>query len=45
VGGLGNAEGSHLDFVAPPGPFTLWLILRDGRGGDAWKPFDVTPAP
>ncbi|HEY6002384.1 MAG TPA: hypothetical protein VIV57_05870 [Anaeromyxobacter sp.] len=45
VGGLGNAEGSHLDFTTPQGTFTLWLILRDGRGGEAWKPFDVTPAP
>jgi hypothetical protein len=45
VGGLGNAEGSHLDFDRPRGAFTLWLILRDGRGGDVWKRFDVAAAP
>jgi hypothetical protein len=42
VGGLGNAEGTHLDFTAPKGTFTLWLILRDGRGGEGWKQFDLT---
>lgn len=36
VGGVGNATGDHLDFDRPPGPFTLWTILRDGRGGDDW---------
>jgi hypothetical protein len=45
VGFVGNAEGSHLDFTAPQGPFTLWLILRDGRGGEGWMHFDVTPKP
>jgi hypothetical protein len=45
VGFVGNAEGSHLDFTPPQAPFTLWLILRDGRGGEGWVPFDVTPAP
>lgn len=45
VGGLGNAEGSHLEFDRPSRPFTLWLILRDGRGGDVWKRFDIGPAP
>jgi hypothetical protein len=45
VGRIGNAEGSHLDFTAPQGAFTLWLILRDGRGGESWKRFDVTPGP
>jgi hypothetical protein len=45
VGFVGNAEGGHLDFTPPRGPFTLWLILRDGRGGEGWARFDLTPAP
>ena len=45
VGGLGNAEGSDLVFVPPPARFTLWLLLRDGRGGVDWKAFEPTPAP
>lgn len=36
AGGVGNATGDHLDFTRPPGAFTLWAILRDGRGGDDW---------
>jgi hypothetical protein len=44
-GGVGNARGDHLDFVRPPGPFTLWGILRDGRGGVDWVTFDVAAAP
>jgi hypothetical protein len=43
VGGVGNAQGSHLDFERPAGPFTLWAILRDGREGSSWMRFDVSP--
>ncbi len=34
--GIGNATGKSLSFVRPPDPFTLWAILRDGRGGEVW---------
>jgi hypothetical protein len=34
--GVGNATGSDPEFERPPGAFTLWLILRDGRGGEGW---------
>jgi hypothetical protein len=44
-GGVGNATGGHLDFIRPPGPFTLWGIVRDGRGGVDWVTFDVGAAP
>ena len=44
-GGAGNAQGDHLDFIRPPGTFTLWGILRDGRGGADWVTFDVGAAP
>jgi hypothetical protein len=44
VGGLGNAEGTSLDFIRPAGEFTMWLILRDGRGGVSWKTIAVAPA-
>jgi hypothetical protein len=36
VGGVGNVRGDHVDFVRPAGAFTLWGILRDGRGGVDW---------
>jgi hypothetical protein len=36
VGGVGNARGDRRDFTRPAGAFTLWAILRDGRGGDDW---------
>jgi hypothetical protein len=34
--GVGNATGHEVDFEPPDGPFTIWAILRDGRGGEAW---------
>lgn len=38
--GVGNATGSAPEFEPPPGPFTLWALLRDGRGGvAAWQEF------
>jgi hypothetical protein len=36
VGGVGNVRGDRRDFTRPPGAFTLWAILRDGRGGTDW---------
>ena len=41
--GIGNATGQSPAFVRPPGPFTLWAILRDGRGGEVWLRRYVTP--
>jgi hypothetical protein len=32
----GNAVGDDIDLQPPSGPFTLWAILRDGRGGTRW---------
>jgi hypothetical protein len=39
--GVGNATGDPVEFEAPDGPFTIWVILRDGRGGEAWLARDV----
>ncbi len=36
VDGVGNATGSAPEFERPAGAFTLWVILRDGRGGEDW---------
>lgn len=41
--GIGNATGRSVDFIRPPGPFTLWAILRDGRGGEVWLRRHVCP--
>ena len=35
-GDLGNVTGEDVRFTRPGGPFTMWLILRDGRGGEDW---------
>jgi hypothetical protein len=40
-GGVGNETDDAPDFERPPGPFTLWAILRDGRGGVDWARVDV----
>lgn len=32
----GNATGQSIDLTPPTGPFTLWVIVRDGRGGTDW---------
>jgi hypothetical protein len=37
AGGIGNATGDSPEFEAAGGPFTLWVILRDGRGGVGWE--------
>jgi hypothetical protein len=39
VGGVGNATGDSPEFEATAAPFTLWVILRDGRGGVAWETY------
>jgi hypothetical protein len=36
VGGVGNAVGADVEFERPGGAFTLWVIVRDGRGGEGW---------
>jgi hypothetical protein len=41
-GGVGNATGDSVDFTRPAGAFTLWVILRDGRGGDHWVTLAVS---
>ncbi|HET9595259.1 MAG TPA: hypothetical protein VFP65_06750 [Anaeromyxobacteraceae bacterium] len=35
-GDLGDVTGQVVRFTRPEGAFTLWLILRDGRGGEDW---------
>ncbi len=42
---VGNVTDAHPAFTRPPGPFTLWLILRDGRGGVAWVRRDFSALP
>jgi hypothetical protein len=32
----GNAVADDIDLQPPSGQFTLWAILRDGRGGTRW---------
>lgn len=44
VGGQGNAMGRSIEFEPPAEAFTLWAIVRDGRGGVAWTRRDP-PAP
>ena len=44
-GGIGNANGSDLEFTRPREAFTLWTILRDGRGGEDWATFVVSALP
>jgi hypothetical protein len=36
AGDIGNAVGDHVRIARPTGPFTLWAVLRDGRGGVTW---------
>lgn len=44
-GGVGNATGQNLDFTRPATPFSLWAIVRDGRGGTGWTRWDFAAAP
>lgn len=43
--GVGNATGVHVRFTRPSEPFTLWAIVRDGRGGEQWvtRAFPAAP--
>jgi len=41
TGSVGNATGASIDFTRPAGPFTIWAIVRDGRGGEAWLQRDI----
>jgi hypothetical protein len=41
--GAGDARGVHVKFRRPAGQFTLWSIVRDGRGGTDWAEY-VTSA-
>jgi hypothetical protein len=43
--GIGNATGGSVDFVRPAEPFTIWAILRDGRGGEDWLERIISAAP
>jgi hypothetical protein len=39
--GVGNVTDGAPEFERPAEAFTLWLILRDGRGGEGWLRRDV----
>lgn len=41
----GNATGSAVEFTRPSGSFTIWALVRDGRGGVGWLARDVPAAP
>jgi hypothetical protein len=41
---FGNATATPEKFIPPAGPFTIWTIVRDGRGGEGWIVRDV-PGP
>jgi len=43
--GTGNAVGDAVELERDAGPFTIWTILRDGRGGVAWVQRDVAALP
>jgi hypothetical protein len=43
--GIGNATDNPIDFIRPAGAFTLWGIVRDGRGGEWWLTRYVEAAP
>ena len=34
--GSGNQTGDRVTFFPPAGPATMWVIVRDGRGGVGW---------
>ncbi len=42
---VGNATNAHPRFTRPAGAFTIWLLLRDGRGGEAWMRRDFPALP
>lgn len=39
--GSGNQTGDRATFFPPTGPATLWVIVRDGRGGIGWLQRDL----
>jgi hypothetical protein len=43
--GVGNAVDSAPEFERPASAFTLWVVLRDGRGGVDWGRRDVGAPP
>lgn len=43
--GVGNATSAHPKLTRPQEAFTLWLLLRDGRGGEAWLRRDFAALP
>jgi hypothetical protein len=43
--GVGNVIDPSPEFERPREAFTLWLILRDGRGGEGWLRRDVPALP
>jgi hypothetical protein len=42
--GAGNAGRNEPRFDRPAGAFTLWSVVRDGRGGEAWLRSDIGAA-
>ena len=36
VSGTGNVTDRSVSFWPPAGPFTMWVVVRDGRGGSGW---------
>jgi hypothetical protein len=40
-GGVGDARGGHVKFQRPASAFTIWSIVRDGRGGVDWAEFAI----
>ena len=36
VSGTGNVTDHSVSFWPPAGPYTMWVIVRDGRGGSGW---------
>lgn len=43
--GSGNADRNEPRFDRARSPFTLWAIVRDGRGGEAWVRREVAALP
>jgi hypothetical protein len=39
---VGNATGERITLTRDgAGPFTIWILLHDGRGGEGWMRYDV----
>jgi hypothetical protein len=41
--GKGNATGYVIELERPAEEFTLWVIVRDGRGGEGWAEYHLGP--